>query len=480
MNNKEKAINGGKWVTISTVISTCFQFLQVAILARLLDPSAFGIVSVSALIINFFNIIGNLGFSNSIIYKQENDRKVLSSLYILNISLGILMFLAIYFCTPFIISYYKEPKLGQIIKLASFYFIIAYFGQIYFFLLQKNLKFRSTAIIDITGSVAGTSITVLLAYQGFEELSLIFGQLTMITVRTILQVFYGRIYFSPLFQFDFVIIKEHLRFGLFNVGEGFISFIQGNSDNIAIGGILGVKALGYYTIASQLTIFPVSKLNPIILQVAYPILAKMKEDPSSLKRSYLKILDLISYLNFPLLVGLYITADSIVPLLYGPGWEETIHLIKVFVFVSVFTCLAHPLFTLVYSKGRPDLLLYLNLATLLVKLPMLYLFGKHWGITGIAYAYLAAQFINMALSFVVVQYLVGSFMKSFITNIYKPIIFCLLMASTIAMYKNYIGYTGLLNTIAEVLIGGIIYGLLTLMYKVSLIELKSAGNLLKA
>jgi lipopolysaccharide exporter len=480
MSNKEKAINGGKWVTVSTVISTCFQFSQVAILARLLDPSAFGIVSVSALIINFFNIIGNLGFSNSIIYKQENDRKVLSSLYILNISLGVVMFLVIYSCTPLIISYYKEPKLDHIIKLASLYFIIAYFGQIYFFLLQKNLKFKSTAIIDITGSVVGTGTTIFLAYQGFEELSLIFGQLIMVTVRTVLQIFYGRIYFSPLFSFDFAIIKEHLRFGLFNVGEGFISFIQGNSDNIAIGGILGVKALGYYTIASQLTIFPVMKLNPIILQVAYPILAKMKEDPSSLKRSYLKILDLVSYLNFPLLVGLYITADSVVPLLYGPGWEETIYLIKIFVFVSIFTCLAHPLFTLVYSKGRPDLLLYLNLATLLVKLPMLYFFGKQWGITGIACAYLAAQFINMALSFVIVQYLVGSFMKSFIANIYKPIVFCLLMVGMIAAYKSYIGYTGLLNTIAEVLIGGIVYSLLTLMYKVSLIELKSAGNLLKA
>jgi lipopolysaccharide exporter len=127
MSNKEDAISGGKWVTISTVISTLLQFLQVAILARILDPAAFGVVSVSALIINFFNIFGNLGFSNSIIYKQENDRKVLSSLYLLNITLGAIMFFLVYLCAPFIIAYYKEPKLGNVIKLSSLYFLIKYF-----------------------------------------------------------------------------------------------------------------------------------------------------------------------------------------------------------------------------------------------------------------------------------------------------------------------------------------------------------------
>jgi lipopolysaccharide exporter len=83
MSTKQQAISGGKWITISTVISTVFQFLQVSILARLLEPSIFGVVSVSMLVVNFFFIFSNLGFSNSIISKQESDPKVLSSLYFL-------------------------------------------------------------------------------------------------------------------------------------------------------------------------------------------------------------------------------------------------------------------------------------------------------------------------------------------------------------------------------------------------------------
>ena len=466
-------MNGGKWITIATVISTVAQFVQVAILARLLSPADFGIVSVSNLIIGFFQIFANLGFSNSIIYKQESDRKVLSTLYFLNLIVGIIIFVVLYLSTPYIISFYHEPKLERVVKLASFYFLIVYFGQLYMFLLEKELKFRSVATIDIIGTVVGSATTITLAYSGYEELSLIIGSLVMQVVKTVLQIVFGREFFVPAWFFNLREVKEHLRFGLYNLGDGLLGFAQSNADNIFIGGMLGVKMLGYYTVAYQLAIFPIGKLNPIILQVAYPILARMKDNTANLKQSYLKILDFISYCNLPLLAGLFITANSVVPLIYGPGWDKTADLIQIFVFVGAFTCLSHPLFTLAFTKGKPNLLFYLNLATLVVKLPLVYVLGTYFQVTGIAMAFLLATFLNLVGNFFIVQYLVGNFMGVFLTNIAKPVLFCLIMVGAIAIYKAVIGYSGLVNTVAEVLIGGAIYIVLTLAYKLSFAELKA-------
>lgn len=473
MSNASKAMNGGKWITIATVISTLFQFVQVAILARLLSPADFGIVSISNLIIAFFQIFANLGFSNSIIYKQESDRRVLSTLYFLNLIVGVFIFVVIYLSTPYIITFYSEPKLERVVKLASYYFLIVYFGQLYLFLLEKELRFRSVAIIDIAGTVIGSSVTITLAYSGFEELSLIIGSLVMQTVKTGLQVLFGVKFFIPTWFFSLRDIKEHLRFGLFNLGDGLLGFVQSNADTIFIGGMLGVKMLGYYTIAVQLAIFPIGKLNPIILQVAYPILAKMKDNHENLKQSYLKILDFISYCNLPLLAGLYITADSVVPLFYGPGWEQTIELIKIFVFVGAFTCLSHPLFTLAFTKGKPNLLFYLNLGTLIIKLPLVYLLGSYYQVTGIAVAFLLATFLNLVINFVIVHYLIGDFMAVFMNNLAKPLLFCVIMVGAVALYKTFVGYDGLANTIAEVLVGGTTYVALTLAYKLSFTELKA-------
>lgn len=473
MSNASKAMNGGKWITIATVISTLFQFTQVAILARLLSPADFGIVSVSNLIIAFFQVFANLGFSNSIIYKQESDRNVLSTLYFLNLMVGALIFVVIYFSTPSIVLFYHEPKLERVVTLASYYFLIVYFGQLYYFLLEKELRFRSVAIIDIVGTLVGSGVTITLAYSGFEELSLIIGSLVMQVIRTVLQIGFGLKFFVPTWFFNLRNVKEHLRFGLFNLGDGLLGFIQSNSDNIFIGGMLGVQQLGYYTIAYQLAIFPISKLNPIILQVAYPILAKMKDNTASLKQSYLKILDFISYCNLPLLAGLYITAESIVPLFYGPGWEKTIDLIRIFVFVGAFTSLSHPLFTLAFTKGKPNLLFYLNLGTLLVKLPMVYFFGTYYQVTGVAVAFLLATFLNLAVNFMIVQYLVGNFMGTFLRNIAKPLLFCLIMVGLVALYKALVGYDGITNMLIEIAIGGATYAVLTLSYKLSLADIKA-------
>jgi lipopolysaccharide exporter len=473
MSHKQDAISGGKWMSASTAISTVLQFGQVAILARLLEPSVFGIVSVSTLMIAFFNIFANLGFSNSIIYKQEEDRRVLSTIYLLNLILGLVIGVVVFFSWPLVVGYYKEPRLEQVIKLSSLYFIIVYVGQIYLFLLQKELRFKDVARIDITGTVAGTITTVLLAYNGFAELSLIFGQLAQQTAKSVLQLIYGSSLFSPTLTFDLSLIKDHLRFGLYNVGDGIVGFVQANSDNILVGGMLGVKQLGYYTLASQLAVFPIARLSPIVLQVAYPILARLKGDTGELKKSYLTILDLLSYVNLPLLAGLFITADSVVPLFYGPGWEPTIILIRIFVFVSIFTFLVNPLFTLAFSKGKPKLLFYLNLFTLFVKIPLVYFFAQYWGVVGIASAFLVATGANLLVNFRIVHSLIGPFLGEFLQNILKPVLFCLLMVGAIAVYKSYADTISVLNISVQIALGALIYSILTIRYKYPLSDLKS-------
>ncbi len=466
-------MNGGKWISISTAISTLFHFVQVAVLARVLAPSDFGIVSVSNLTIAFFQVFANLGFAYSIIYKQESDRNVLSTIYYLNLLVGFVIFIAIHFCSPFISAFYNEPKLTRILNLASYYFVIVYVGQIYMFLLEKELRFKSVAIIDITGSILSAIVTITLAYNGYHELSLIIGSLVSQATRSLLQIAFGIQFFVPKLYFNIHKINEHLRFGIYNMGDGFLGYIQSNADNIFLGGMLGVKMLGYYTIAYQLCVFPIIKLNPIILQVAYPILARMKENKAELRKSYLLILDFISYCNFPLLAGFFITADTVVPLLYGPGWEKSIELIQIFVFVSSFICLSHPLYTVAFSQGKPNLLFYLNLGTLIVKIPLVYLFGTYWGVTGIALAFLLATFLNMLVNFSMVNYLIGDFLGDFLKNIAKPVIFCLIMVGMISLYKMLVGYAGPVNAFAEIAIGGAIYAVLTLAYKLPLNQIKA-------
>lgn len=473
MSNKKLAISGAKWTTISTVVNTVLQFGQVAVLARLLEPASFGIVSISTLVITFLGIFAHFGFSNSIVYKQESDNKVLSTIYYLNLMIGAAMFIIIYLGAPLLVLYYKEPRLEGVLHISAFYFPIIFLGQVYNILLEKELRFKELALTDIGCSIIGTVVTVVLAYQGLEAKALVYGLLGGQLLKMFVQNIIGRQYFSPILHFDLKEIKEHLMFGVYNIGDSLLGFANSNMDTILIGGLLGVKELGYYTIATQIAVYPVARICPIIVQICYPIMARMKENLEQLKGAYLKILDFLSYTNIPLLVGLYFMASNVIPLIYGPGWEATVPLIKIFVFTGIFYCLQYPLSTIAYSTGKPNLLFYLNLATAIIKFPIIYFMAKQYGITGIAVGFLITTFISLLLNFYLIRYMVGNFMKTFLTNIAKPVLFSVAMSVAILLYKQFIGNEGIVHTIIQIAIGGLVYGVLTLKYKLSFAELKN-------
>lgn len=476
MSNQKSAINGAKWTTIASVVNTALSFIQLAVLARILDPTIFGIVSICTMILNFFHIFANLGFSNSIIYKQETDRKILSTIFFASVSLGFIICFIMILSSGFVAAFYNEPKLSFIIKAASLGFPLICSSQIYWILLQKDLNFKALGIIEMGSVIAGAIFTITLALNDYKELSLIYGQLFSSAIRTVFYVSVGLKIFRPMWYFKLSEIKDHLIFGLYNIGQGILGFIGGNMENIVIGKFIGLKELGYYTIAYQLAVFPISRLNPIILQVTYPIMAKMK-DNDGLKRAYLKIVDFITYCNFPLLAGLFITAGSVVPLIYGSGWDQTILLTRLIVFVSVLMCITAPVSSLAFSKGKPNLMFYLNLITFVLKIPLLYIFSKYFGLLGIIYAYLITTTVETVISCFIVHRLVGNFLPEFLTNIYKPLLFCFVMVSTIYLFQQFYHQVNILTTALQVALGGLIYIGLTLKYKISfkeILELKKS------
>jgi lipopolysaccharide exporter len=249
MSNQKTAINGAKWTTAATVITTVLGFAQLAVVAKVLEPSIFGLVSVCQLVLNFFHIFANLGFTNSIISKQETDKKILSTIFFASIGLGLIMGTLIYLSAGSVAAYYHEPKLVYVIRVSSLTFPLIYSSQIYWNLLQKDLEFKALGYIEAIGSIISIILTIILAYNGFEERSLIYSQLIVQAIRTVLYIIVGRKLFTPVLYFKLKEIKDHLRFGIYHLGEGVLGFVNSNLENIVIGRAIGIKELGLYTIA---------------------------------------------------------------------------------------------------------------------------------------------------------------------------------------------------------------------------------------
>ena len=213
MNLKVKAVSGIKWTTFSSVTGAILQVIQLIILARLLDPTAFGLMAITAVVIGFAQAFLDMGISNAIIHQQEVSHTQLSTLYWINVLAGVMLFMIVSLCAPLIAAFYQEAALTKIIILVAVTFLIQPFGQQFVVLWQKELRFNDIAKIDIVSKLLSLTTAVTFAYYGYGVYALVYGALAGTVFQTIQLVYKGLKEHRIALAFQLSEVTEFLNFG---------------------------------------------------------------------------------------------------------------------------------------------------------------------------------------------------------------------------------------------------------------------------
>jgi lipopolysaccharide exporter len=390
MSTKQQTASGVFWTSISTFAIAIIQFLQLALLARLLEPNDFGLMAMAMVVIGFANAFADMGISNAIIHHQTVSRNQLSSLYWLNILAGIGVCLLVISLSPAIAQFYNEPRLTRLMLWAALIFLITPLGQQFQVLFQKNLKFRILAGSDVIAVILGFIVSVLAALHGQGVLALIWGQLTTAACRSGLLMCLGWTTWRPSIHFNLRDLEGFVSFGIYQMAERSINYFAWNMDKLLIGRLLGTTSLGVYNVAYQLMIRPFMVLNPILTRVAFPVFASIQNDDRRLSRGYIKLSQIIAFANFPVYFCMFALAQPLILLLLGPQWQPAIPVFQVLVWLGALYSLGNPLGSLLLAKGRADLGFWINLSGLVVY-AIAILVGSQWGIIGVTWALLLSN-----------------------------------------------------------------------------------------
>jgi lipopolysaccharide exporter len=418
---KYQAVSGIKWNGLSMGAVTAFQFITLAVLARLLAPSDFGLMGMVMVVIGFAQAFADMGISNAIIYRQDVAKEHLSSLYWLNILAGVIIFFVICVSVPLIVKFYQETRLNNLLYLTAVIFLITPFGQQFQILLQKELKFNDLAKIDIGASVVNSTVAIVIALSGFGVYSLIWGQLASATGKALMLIITGWRDWRPELHFSTQDLKGYLTFGLYQMGERTMNYISSNIDYIVIGRMLGPIALGYYTLAYQIAISPLTKVNPVITKVGFSIFAKIQNDNYKIRRGYCKLIKYISMLSFPMMGGLFLVAAEFITVVYGGQWEASIRVLQILCMVGIFKSLGNTVASVILAKGRADIGFYCNIIAAIL-LSIAVIAGVHWGINGVAFAILLMQLILFIIMQSIISKLINLRFKSYLKAIESPVI----------------------------------------------------------
>ena len=355
MSLRKQAAAGVKWMTMSAGAANVLQFAQRVLLARLLVPADFGLAGMIFVVVGFADAFADFGIGSAIIQRKNVTSKDLSTLYWLNILSGFVIFAIIILGAPWIAALFGQPRLLKLLPLAALNFLIVPFGQQFQVLLQREMLFDRLAKIEVGAQLAGTVAAVSSALSGGGVVALIIGLLVGAATRTALLMALGWRRWAPTLYFGRENLGGYLRFGVYRVADFGAFYLAANVDTIVIGRYLGPSALGIYTLALQLVVWPLTKINPIIGRVAFPVLSKVQDDDDALKRGFLEMCKLLATFLFPLLAALGASAPWLIPFVFGAKWSASILLLQLLIPVGVVRTLAGPSGQVLLAKGYPEL-----------------------------------------------------------------------------------------------------------------------------
>lgn len=401
MSLRRAATSAVKWKGASAAIGQALQFVRLVILARLLVPGDFGLMAMVTVVIGVAEVFSDAGVNSAIIHRQDVTREQLTSLYWLNLAAGIVVFALVWALTPLVVALYHEPRLADLMFWAALLFLITPIGQQFRILLQKELRFRRLAQVEVSAAVVGTIVAVWSALAGHGVFSLIWGQLATTLTTSLLCAKLEWKTCGPRLHFRLNDLRGFVGFGLYQIGSRTMNKLSANVDYLIIGRFLGAEALGYYMLAYRLVVMPLLKFNPMLTQVAFPVFARKQSDHAALRRGYLEMIKMVAFVTFPILVGVGATAPLLVPVVFGAKWLPAVPLIQILVVLGILKTLTNPNGSLVLAKGRPDIAFRWELAKVVINVCVFWYVVKYGSLAvALAYAVLTAVYFAAGLKMI--------------------------------------------------------------------------------
>ncbi len=393
-------------------------------MARLLAPSDFGLFGIACLAINTLEAFTQTGFNAALVQKKEKIERYLDTVWTVSIIRKLILFLILFFSAPFAASFFDSPKAISIIRVIAttlLFSSVSNIGTIYF---TKELDFRKQFVIRITKTIANIGIAIPLAFILRSTWALVWGMLAGSIVGCIMSYIIHP--YRPRFHLEIAKAKELFTFGKWIFASIIIVFLLTQGDDILVGKLLGVTALGFYTMAYAISNLPATEITHAISEVTFPAYSKLQDNLPKLREAYLKILQLTAFISIPLAGGIFILASDFTKIFLGDKWMPIVPVIQVLVWCGVIRSLVGSMSPIFLSIGRPKIVTKLQAIQAVLLFILIYPLTVYGNILGVA---LAVLFSASAMFFIRNHILIKT-IKCKIWEFYSPILLPLVFTMT--------------------------------------------------
>ncbi len=394
-NLKARGLNAFFWDFFGKFARHATGFIVTIFLARLLEPSEFGLIAMVMVIVGIAFIFTDVGLGSALIQRRRVLPVHYASVFYFNIFIGAVLTLITFFSATWISDFYDNQQLIPITQIMSLLFLINAFSSVQINKLRKELNYAAIAKANVISAVLSGVLGIFLAFYGAGVWSLVAQQLSRGVLYNIFIWSVSR--WVPSLLFSFKALKQLWGFGFRMFLSGFLDAIFTRLDVLIIGKLFSPAILGFFDQAKRLNEMIVQYSSGSLMAVLFPILSKIQNDLPRFQNIVIKSLRIISFVVFFLLGVMYLISEELIVLLFTEKWLPSVAYFKILVLSGFAYPVSALLVNILSSRGNSKAFLRLEIYKKILQSINLYV-GFLWGVEGYLYGLIVVSVLGVSLN----------------------------------------------------------------------------------
>jgi O-antigen/teichoic acid export membrane protein len=429
--------------------------INTVVLARLLTPDDFGVVAMSAVVVELLMMLGETHVDIALIRDQKTQRDLYDSAWTIQAIFGVAVAVLLALAAHPLALYYDDPRVEPVIYILALRPAILGFENVGVAEFRKNLDFAKDFRYGIWRrlSLFIIGLGLALTLQNYWALAI------AAPISAVVAVFFSFVMSSyrPRIQFSHALFvwSASRWFILQNLSQSALD----RSDEFIIGGVSTSTAVGNYYIAAQVAPMPTRELAWPMERALMPTFAKVAGQPDELRHAVLAVMGVMGTACCAAGFGIMSIAEDFVWTVFGERWTAAVPFFQWLALFGIFVAVARPLMALFYALGRERLYAVLSTLQVAVTIPVLVYAALHYELVAIA----AGRTIVAAGFFVVycaaASAVSGVRLRDFAAVLWRPAVAGVVMTTAIRATHNDALPGHFLPMTQDIAVGILVFGL---------------------
>lgn len=463
------------WKFAERITAQLVTLIVSIVLARMLDPSHYGVISMVTIFITIANVFVSDGFGSALIQKKSADAVDFSSVLYFNILFSIALYFILFCCAPLISKFYGSGYeiLTPVTRVLGLRLILTSINSVQQAYVSKHMIFKKFFWSTLFGTILSGIVGIVMAYHGYGVWSLVAQYLTNTTIDTlVLQIVLNK---WPIRAFSWKRLKTLLNYGYKILLTNLTITGYQELRALIIGKLYSSKDLAFYDKAKQFPNLVVTNINTSISAVLFPKLAQEQDEVARVKYITRQSVKFSAYIMSPVMLGLAAVANPFISVILTDKWLPCVPLLQVFCCFYLFQPIQTANTQAIKALGRSDLALKLEIIRDIIQLVSLVCvmwISVDAIVISMAVLSLLFVFINGYPNIKLINYTLKEQIADFMWPVLMSIVMmiCVLLFGTLNINK-------IILLMMQIILGGSIYIFLSIITKNS--EFKYFVNLAK-